>query len=69
VTDAVLVDTNVFSARLREHSPLASTYAKHLFGQRIAVAPQTLAEVKYGALKAGWGPTRVEAVERLTGRV
>lgn len=30
--DAVLVDTNVFSARLRERSPLASAYAKHLFG-------------------------------------
>jgi hypothetical protein len=41
VTGTVQVDTNVFTARLREHSPLATRYAKHLFGQRIALAPQT----------------------------
>jgi len=43
VTGTVLVDTNVFTARLRERSPLATQYAKHLFGQRIALAPQTVA--------------------------
>jgi hypothetical protein len=37
VTGTVLVDTNVFTARLRERSPLATRYAKHLFGQRIAL--------------------------------
>ncbi len=42
----VLVDTNVFTARLRERSPLASSFAKYLFGQRIAVAPQTVAEAR-----------------------
>lgn len=51
----VLLDTNVFTARLRENSPLASSYAKHLFGQRIAIAPQIVAEARYGALSAGWG--------------
>ena len=51
----VLVDTNVFTARLRERSPLATNYAKHLFGQRIALAPQTVAEARYGALSASWG--------------
>jgi hypothetical protein len=35
VTGTVLVDTNVFTARLRERSPIATRYAKHLFGQRI----------------------------------
>lgn len=69
MTDAVLVDTNVFSARLRERSLLASAYVKFLVGQRLAVAPQTLAEVRYGALKAGWGPARLQAVARLTARV
>jgi predicted nucleic acid-binding protein len=34
VTGTVLVDTNVFTSRLRERSPLATQYAKHLFGQR-----------------------------------
>jgi hypothetical protein len=44
VTDVVLVDTNVFTSRLRERSALAVSYAKHLFGQRLAVSPQTVAE-------------------------
>jgi predicted nucleic acid-binding protein len=68
VTGTVLVDTNVFTARLRERSPLAIQYAKHLFGQRIALAPQTVAEARYGALKATWGPARTEQLARLLGR-
>ena len=48
VTGTVLADTNVFTARLRENSPLATQYAKHLFGQRIAVAPQTVARRAMG---------------------
>jgi predicted nucleic acid-binding protein len=49
----VLVDTNVFTARLRPRSPLNVQYSKHLVGQRLAVAPQTVAEARDGALKAG----------------
>ncbi|HWX86818.1 MAG TPA: PIN domain-containing protein [Solirubrobacteraceae bacterium] len=64
----VLVDTNVFTARLRERSPLATSYAKHLFGQRIAVAPQTVAEARYGALSANWGTARMERLSRLIAR-
>ena len=64
----VLVDTNVFTARLRERSPLATNYAKHLFGQRIALAPQTVAEARYGVLSAGWGPARTERLSRLIAR-
>lgn len=64
----VLVDTNVFTARLRERSPLATSYAKHLFGQRIALAPQTVAEARYGALSAGWGAARTEHLSRLIAR-
>jgi predicted nucleic acid-binding protein len=68
VTGTVLVDTNVFTARLRERSPLATRYAKHLFGQRIALAPQTVAEARYGALNANWGPARQERLARLVAR-
>ena len=67
VTGTVLVDTNVFTARLRERSPLATQYAKHLFGQRIALAPQTVAEARYGALNANWGPARTQRLARLVG--
>jgi hypothetical protein len=68
VIATVLVDTNVFTARLRERSPLATSYAKHLFGQRIAVAPQTVAEARYGALSANWGTARMERLSRLIAR-
>jgi predicted nucleic acid-binding protein len=68
VIATVLVNTNVFTARLRERSPLATSYARHVFGQRIAVAPQTVAEARYGALSAGWGSTRVERLSRLIAR-
>jgi predicted nucleic acid-binding protein len=68
VIPTVLVDTNVFTARLRERSPLATSYAKHLFGQRIALAPQSVAEARYGALSAGWGQARAERLSRLVAR-
>jgi predicted nucleic acid-binding protein len=56
----VVVDTNVFTASLRgTRSPLEALYAKHTAGRRIVVAPQTVAEARYGALVAGWGPRRV----------
>ena len=64
----VLLDTNVFSAWLRPRSSLLPVYGKHVFGQRIAVAQQTVAEVRYGAIAAGWGERRLEAVERLLHR-
>lgn len=68
VTGTVLVDTNVFTARLRERSLLATRYAKHLFGQRIALAPQTVAEARYGALNANWGSARQQRLARLVAR-
>jgi hypothetical protein len=64
----VLVDTNVFTARLRPRSPLNVQYSKHLVGQRLAVAPQTVAEARYGALKAGWGAPRLGELDRLIRR-
>jgi hypothetical protein len=51
----VLLDTNVFTAWLRPRSNLLPMYGKHVFGQRIAIAQQTVAEVRYGAVAAGWG--------------
>jgi predicted nucleic acid-binding protein len=68
VNGSVLLDTNVFTARLRDKSPLASAYARHLFGQRLLVTPQTLAEARYGALKASWGRVRLERLAQLTAR-
>lgn len=69
MTGTVLVDTNVFTAWLRGRSPLTAKYAGHLLGQRVAVSPQTIAEARYGALKAGWGPRRLSELAQITGRV
>ena len=43
-------------------------YGKLVFGRRIAIAQQTVAEVRYGAIAAGWGERRLAAVERLLHR-
>ena len=59
MTDTVLVDTNVFTARLRKERPLEAQYAKHIAGRRLVVVPQTVAEARYGALLAGWGARRL----------
>jgi hypothetical protein len=69
MTGTVLVDTNVFTARLQKRPQLAARYAKHVFGQRVAVSPQTVAEARYGALKSAWGPRRIRELAQLTGRV
>lgn len=70
MTARVVVDTNVFTAWLGgSRSPLALQYTKHLVGQQFAVSPQTVAEARYGALKAGWGPKRLREVEQMTSRV
>jgi predicted nucleic acid-binding protein len=69
VTGAVVVDTNVFTARLRRDSGLTAQYTKHLAGELIAVAPQSVAEARYGALKSGWGPRRITELATMTAGV
>ena len=64
----VLLDTNVFSSRLAPRSPLPALYNRHVVGRRIAVAAQTVAEVRYGALAASWGERRTAQIERLVHR-
>jgi predicted nucleic acid-binding protein len=64
----VLLDTNVFSSRLALRSPLPALYDRHLVGRRIAVAAQTVAEVRFGVLAAGWGERPAAQVERLVHR-
>jgi predicted nucleic acid-binding protein len=65
---AVVVDTNVFGAALtRRHSPLVELYAPHLTGRVLVLAAQTVAELRFGALWAKWGPARrAELEQRIT---
>lgn len=51
----VLLDRNVFTAWLKPRSTLVHLYGKHVFGRRVAIAQQTVAEARYGAIVAGWG--------------
>lgn len=37
-------------------------------GSASRLAPQTVAEARYGALSAGWGATRMERLSRLIAR-
>src|SRR5580704_8381269 len=65
MTDTIAVDTNVFTAQLRKAGKLSELYARHVVGQRLAIAPQTVAEARFGAIRAGWGPRRVTEIEQI----
>ncbi|MEZ6127856.1 MAG: PIN domain-containing protein [Planctomycetaceae bacterium] len=58
MTDYV-VDTDVISFFLR-HDSRAEPYRPYLEGVRPVISFMTLAEIQYGAARAGWGTTRTE---------
>lgn len=59
----MVVDTDVFSARLVPDSTLARRYEPVLVGRIEVVSFQTVAEVRYGALLRGWGDARLRRLE------
>jgi predicted nucleic acid-binding protein len=59
----VVVDTDVYSARLLPNSPLAVRYEPLLAGRLEVLSFQTVAELRYGALLRGWGTTRLRRLE------
>lgn len=66
---AVVVDTNVFGAPLtRRHSHLVAMYTPHLVGRPLVLAAQSVAELRFGALLAGWGEARQADMERRISR-
>jgi predicted nucleic acid-binding protein len=65
----IAVDTNVFTAQLRRDSDLSRLYARHVVGHLVAVAPQTVAEARYGALKSAWGSRRASELAQIVERV
>lgn len=63
---AVALDTMVVSALLhpsRSH-PAAEEYRKRVAGRPIVISFVVVTELRYGALKAGWGELRSRALER-----
>jgi predicted nucleic acid-binding protein len=65
----VVVDTDVYSARLIPDSTLARRYEPLLVRRAEFVSFQTVAEVRYGALLRGWGDARRRRMEAALGRI
>jgi len=58
------VDTGVFGADLlKAYMPLAAVYAAvyqgFIVGRAVFISFVTVAELRYGARRADWGPTRL----------
>src|SRR5215207_7062520 len=65
--EPVVVDTVLFGALLAGASPkrreVLRRYRPHLAGRPIVLAFITVAELRYGAYKDGWGNTRLKDLE------
>lgn len=60
----VVIDTGVFSARLaRIEKPLASGYQSLVEGRARILSFVTVAELRYGAKRAGWGEKRLQRLD------
>jgi predicted nucleic acid-binding protein len=59
----VLLDTSVASLLYNKKPELAS-YKVHFPDALLAISFQTIAEMRYGALRANWGTTRREHLEQ-----
>jgi predicted nucleic acid-binding protein len=59
----LLLDTNILSYMYR-NEPLGDQYAQHFRGHSTVICFQTLAELRYGMQKAGWGETRRQDQEK-----
>lgn len=65
----VVVDTNVFGADLlRRGAPLAKLYRPLLEGRAFVLSFQTVAELRFGAQRQGWGSRRLAGLEERLAR-
>ena len=65
----VVIDTDVFSADLVPGSRLAERYAPLITGRPAFISFQTAAELRYGAIRRGWGHARMLRLETKVQRV
>jgi predicted nucleic acid-binding protein len=65
----IVIDTDVFSADLVPGSLLAERYAPIITGRLAFISFQTAAELRYGAIRRGWGAARMLKLEAKIGRV
>ena len=65
----VVVDTNVFGADLvRQGAPLATLYRPLLEGRSFVLSFQTVAELRFGAVRQGWGTRRLDRLDERVAR-
>lgn len=65
----VVVDTGVLGANLTPRRvSLASAYRPVLEGRPVVVSFITVAELRFGAMLAGWGPSRLQRLDFELGR-
>jgi hypothetical protein len=55
----MVIDTDVFSADLVPTSRLAQRYAPLITGRPAFISFQTATELRYGAIRRGWGEARM----------
>jgi predicted nucleic acid-binding protein len=67
--EPVVIDTDVFSADLVPGSRLAERYAALITGRPAFISFQTVAELRYGAIRRGWGQRRMLKLETKVQRV
>jgi predicted nucleic acid-binding protein len=58
-----VIDTDVFSADLVPTSRLAERYAPIITGRPAFISFQTVAELRYGAIRRAWGEARMLKLE------
>lgn len=59
----VVIDTDVFGADLVPGSQLAMAYEPIIVGRPAFLSFQTVAELRFGALRRNWGSARVRKLE------
>lgn len=59
----IVIDTDVFGADLVRRSALAERYEPIIVGRPVFISFQTAAELRYGALRRGWGEKRMRELE------
>ena len=64
----VVIDTGVFGADLVPGSPLTPLYEPLIAGRPAFISFQTVAELRYGAIRRGWGEHRTRRLEASIGQ-
>ena len=59
----IVIDTDVYGADLVPGSKLAAMYEPIIVGRPSFISFQTAAELRYGALRRNWGPSRMLKLE------